>query len=63
MANWRLPVNMKLIFFGSLDQEKGEKCLTRVENKQRAPRNSWINTIRQAPLALASAWEKQFDPP
>ena len=30
MANWRLPVNVKLIFFGSLDQEKGEKCLTQV---------------------------------
>ncbi len=30
MANWRLPVNVKLIFFGSLDQEKEEKCLTQV---------------------------------
>ena len=28
MANWRFPVNMNLIYFGSLNLEKEEKCLT-----------------------------------
>ena len=32
MANWCFPVNMNLIFFGSLDLEKEEKCLTLKEN-------------------------------
>ena len=28
MANWCFPVNMNLIYFGSLNLEKEEKCLT-----------------------------------
>ena len=38
MANWRFPVNMNLIYFGSLNLEKEEKCLTLKENGQQDTR-------------------------
>ena len=38
MANWRFPVNMNLIFFGSLDLEKEEMCLTLKGKGQRNAR-------------------------
>ena len=38
MANWRFPVNMNLIYFGSLNLEIEERCLTLKENGQRNAR-------------------------
>mgnify|MGYP004373283877 CR=1 FL=1 len=38
MANWCFPVNMNLIFFGSLDLEKEEMCLTLKGNGRRNAR-------------------------
>ena len=38
MANWRFPVNMNLIYFGSLNLEIEEKCLTLKGKGQRNAR-------------------------
>ena len=65
MANRRLPVNMKLIIFGSLDQENEEKCLTLVENGQRTPPIFWqILSAKQSRHQQAHGGNRlvSFDP-
>ena len=68
MANWCLPVNMKLIFFGSLESKKEEKYLTkqierdeaRITKKQKkTPKRSVnINTAIESPATISTNFNK-----